>query len=255
MPPRATAGSPHYRIVDASREQVVHPYARGLAQYSVGRTWKEADFRITFGKMGSQPVDLVNLTVKNLEGLGTRCEEFLFVERRAHRQTALMMMMDDFPPHFALLDAYDTAGDGMLGMMGCPRPRTPQRIYAGADALAVDQVAARHMGLKDPRASTILRAACHWFGDPAGRVEVVGTNEPLAGWRGPYANEFRSLLSILSYPVYQFGSGRGKLFVPEMDEKAFAPIGRVGPLVRLGRRALQAFLGLRHSTRQPRQPR
>ena len=43
--------SPSYRLVDLSAEQVEHAYRRGLAQGTVGRTWKEADFRISFGKM------------------------------------------------------------------------------------------------------------------------------------------------------------------------------------------------------------
>ena len=78
-----------------------------------------------------------------------------------------MMLLDAFPPDFALLDAYDSAADGLVGVMGCPRPKVPQRLYAAADALALDMVAARHMGVRDPRQSSILRAACHWFGDPA----------------------------------------------------------------------------------------
>jgi hypothetical protein len=118
--------SPHYRLVDASEEQVAHTYRRGMAQYTVARTWKEADFRISFGKMRSHPVDLAVLTVGNLEWLGARCDEFLFVERQAQRQTATMMLLDDFPPHFALLDAYECVPDGLLGVMGSPRPRSPR---------------------------------------------------------------------------------------------------------------------------------
>jgi hypothetical protein len=46
--------------------------------------------------------------------------------------------------------------------------------------------------------------------------------------------------------VYQFGSGRGTLFVPEMDEQAFPPLAPPGGLLRLGRRAIQTAFGLRH---------
>jgi uncharacterized protein (DUF362 family) len=232
--------------VDASEEQVGHAYGRGMAQYTVARTWKEADFRISFGKMRSHPVDLAVLTVGNLEWLGARCDEFLFVERQAQRQTALMMLIDAFPPHFALLDAYECVPDGLLGVMGSPRPKAPRRLYAGADALAVDLTAARHLGVQDPDDVPTLRAARHWFGDVAGRIEVVGVDEPIADWRSPYHNELSTLLSLLAYPVYEFGSGRGALFVPEMDTRAFPPLGRESGLLRLGRRGLQTFLGLRH---------
>jgi uncharacterized protein (DUF362 family) len=238
--------SPAFRVVDLSEEQVPHAYERGLAQYTVGRTWKEADFRINFGKMRSHASEQVYLTVGTLDSLGARVEEFLFVERQAHRDTAIMMLLSDFPPHFVLLDAYDSAGDGLLGMMGCPQPPAPRRLYAGHDALALDMVAARHMGLRDPRASNVLRTACHWFGDPTPQTEVIGADLPLPRWRGPYANEWTALLSLLAYPVYQFASGRGALFVPEMDQEAFPPLVREGLGLRFGRRALQTLLGLRH---------
>ena len=238
--------SASYRLVDLSSEQVDHTYRRGLAQGTVGRTWKEADFRISFGKMRSHPVELAYLCVGNIEWIGARCDTFLFPERQARRETAIMMLLDEFPPHFALLDAYDSAADGLVGVMGCPHPKAPRRLYASSDALALDIVAARHMGVRAFRESSMLRAASHWFGDPSGRIEVVGVDEPLADWRGPYHNDLSALLSIVSLPVYVWGSGRGTLFVPEMDEQAFAPLHPEGTSLRIGRRSMQWLLGLRH---------
>jgi uncharacterized protein (DUF362 family) len=238
--------SPHYRLVDLSEEQVAHVYSRGMAQYTVGRTWKEADFRITFAKMRSHSVDMVYLSLGNVEALGARHDEFIFADRQAHRDTALMMLLDDFPPHFALVDGYDTAADGLAGMMGCPRPKVPRRIYASSDALAVDLVVARHLGLKEPGGASQIRAACHWFGDPTSTTRLIGPDEPVPGWRGPYANELWALLSFFAYPAYEHGSGRGALFVPEMDEGAFPPLHRPGWGLRVARRFLRTLLGLRH---------
>ena len=231
-------------IIDASTDQVPHAYFRGMAQNTISRSWKEADFRISFGKMRSHPIEMAYLTIGNLEWMGGRCDEFLFVERQAHRETALMMLLDGFPPDFVLLDAYDQASDGLVGVMGCPRPPAPRRVYAGEDALAVDLVAARHMGVREPEQTNILRAACHWFGDPRERLELVGTNTNLPRWRGPYETEFSTLLSFVAYPVYVFGSGRGSLFVPEMDEQAFPPLRRVSFFERVLRAALRRLLGL-----------
>lgn len=238
--------SPDYRLVDLSAEQVPHTYGRGLAQYTIGATWRDADFRISFGKMRSHAVEMVHLTLGNVEWLGGRCDEFIFYERQAHRETAVMMLLDDFPPHFALLDGYDSAADGLMGVMGCPRPPAPRRFYAGADALAVDLVAARHLGLDQPQQSRILQTACHWFGDPSDRIQVIGPDVPVPGWRSPYHTELTTLLSFFAYPVYQFGSGRGALFVPQMDEHAFPPLHPPGTGVRLARRCLQILLGLDH---------
>jgi uncharacterized protein (DUF362 family) len=231
-------------IVDGSSDQVEHTYFRGMAQNTISRSWKEADFRISFGKMRSHPIEMAYLTIGNLEWMGGRCDEFLFVERQVHRETALMMLLDAFAPDFVLLDAYDEAADGLIGVMGCPRPQAPRRVYAGEDALSVDLVASRHMGVAKPEQTNILRAACHWFGDPQERIEVVGTDEKLKDWRGPYETEFSTLLSFVAYPVYVFGSGRGSLFVPEVDEEAFPPIKRVSFVHRAMRSALRRLLGL-----------
>ncbi len=67
----------------------------------------------------------------------------------------------------------------------------------------------------------------------------------MAGWRGPYHSEFSALLSLLAFPVYVLGSGRGSLFVPEMDEQAFPPLAPAGLFLRLGRGAVRRLLGLR----------
>jgi uncharacterized protein (DUF362 family) len=233
-----------FSIVDGSSDQVSHTYFRGMAQDTISRAWKEADFRISFGKMRSHPIELAYLTIGNLEWMGGRCDEFLFVERQAHRETALMMLLDAFPPDFALLDAYEQASDGLVGIMGCPHPPSPKRLYAGEDALSVDLVAARHMGVREPHRCVILRTACHWFGDPSSRIEVVGTDEAVKNWRGPYHTDFSTLLSFVAHPVYVFGSGRGSLFVPEMDTAAFPPLEPESLVCRAARAGLRRLLGL-----------
>jgi uncharacterized protein (DUF362 family) len=246
-----TCGLP---VVDGSNDQVPHSYFRGMAQNTISRTWKEADFRISFGKMRSHPIEMAYLTIGNLEWMGGRCDEFLFVERQAHRETALMMLLDGFPPDFVFLDAYDQGSDGLVGVMGCPQPPAPRRVYAGEDALSVDLVAARHMGVREPEQTNILRAACHWFGDPREHIEIAGTNEHLREWRGPYETEFSTMLSFVAYPVYVFGSGRGSLFVPEMDETAFPALRHVSLFRSVLRGTLRRLLGLHFPRTKPQPP-
>jgi uncharacterized protein (DUF362 family) len=235
--------SPFYRIVDTTEEQIAHEYFRGMAVYGVGKTWKEADLRITFGKLRSHPSHIAYLALGNVEGVGARCHDFIFTERQAHRLTAIMMLLDEFPPHFALLDAYDSAADGLIGVMGCSKPRRPRRLYASADALSLDTVVLRHIGVDNPRDSDIVNAACHWFGSTAGPPEVRGADEPVA-WHGPYDDELSAFLSLMSFPVYVLASGRGALFVPAMDKNAFPPVGREGLALRFCRRTAQLVLGL-----------
>ena len=237
--------SPHFRLVDASADRVAHQYTRGMAQSTIARTWKEADVRISFGKVRSHPVDHALLAIANLEGLGTRTDEYIFFDRQASRATSLMMLLDEFPPHFALLDAYETAPDGLVGMMGCRRPKQPLRIYAGSDALAVDMIAARHIGIHNPRESSLLDAAQHWFGGWSENIEVVGTDESIADWRGPYSNELWAMMSFFALPMYVFGSGRGLRFVPEVDAEAFPPLVPESWFLKFRRRNIRALLGLR----------
>jgi hypothetical protein len=155
-----------------------------------------------------------------------------------------MMLLEEFPPHFAILDGFENAPDGLVGVMGCRKPKHLHRFYAGADALAVDTVALRHLGVKRPHESSILRMAGHWFGGCSDDIEIRGEDSPVDDWRGPQSNELRALLSIMAYPVYVMGSGRGALFVPEMDEEAFPMIEPEGLFLKLKRRAVRRLLGL-----------
>ena len=109
----------------------------------------------------------------------------------------------------------------------------------------MDIVAASHIGLPQPRTGNFLRAAIHWFGDPSASTEVIGCNEPIAEWKGPYHNDISGLLSLIAYPVYQFGSGRGSLFLPDMDEEAFPFLRRAGLFTRMVRRTIRTVLGFR----------
>ena len=154
------------------------------------------------------------------------------------------MPLTEFPPDFALIDGYASAADGLVGIIACPRFPKPRRLYAGADALAVDMVATRHMGLANPRASVVLDSACHWFGDPTDAIEVIGTDEPVSPWRSPYVNGWTSFLSLLANPVYQFASTRGETFLPPMDAEAFPPKNAASSIVRVERALLRKLLGM-----------
>jgi len=233
-----------YRVVDLTDDQAPHRYAFGLAQDTIARSWREADVRVVLVKLRSHPTDFSHLCLGGMQGVGARLEDYLFGERQAERTTALFMPLVEFPAHLALIEGYERAADGMLGVIACPDPPAPRRLYAAEDALAADLVATRHMGAPDPRRIGFYRAACQWFGDPLPRTEVRGPDRPIAGWRTPYDGGFRSLLSHLSYPVYRSCGGRGAAFVPPMDERAFPPRGRTSLALRLQRRLVRRLLGL-----------
>lgn len=236
--------SDYYQLVDTGEEQIAYDFQRGFCQRSISQTWKDADVRISFSKLRSHPTAAVHLTIGNIDALGTRCDEFVFLERQAQLGTAIIMIADSFPPHFAVLDAYENVPHGVAGIMGCKNPLTPRRFYAARDALALDAVAAKHVGIKDPQLSGILQTACQWFGNPLPKTQVIGEDKPIEDWKGPFVDEVSTALSLVAYPVYELASGRGSLFIPEMDALAFPFFKREGPLLFSVRRALRTIVGL-----------
>ncbi|MBA3697513.1 MAG: DUF362 domain-containing protein [Planctomycetes bacterium] len=235
------------RLVDIAADQVPHRHGRGMGQGSIARTWKDADLRISFGKLRSHPIDDAMLTLSNLEWLGASHDDLLFAERQAHRQNATVMQIVEFPPHLALLDAVSAVPDGVVGMMGTRRALHPGRLYVGGDALAVDVVAARHLGIADPQTVLHLRTACTWLGVTRPQVAVHGCDTLLAGWRGPRHSGWSAFLCLLAFPLYVLASGRGTVFVPAMDEGRFPPTRPVGLVLRSVRRIVRRILGLRPS--------
>lgn len=215
--------SPHYRVEDAQASQAEHTYRRGYAQRTISRLWREADVRLVLGKVRSNPSWLAHLSLNTVESIGRRIEELLFHDREADLTNALMMLLDELPPHLSILDATHHVPGGVTGILGDRRPAHPGRLYAAVDPLSLDLVVARHMGLTEFPRFGAISAAMDWFDDPRARIVVDGPDSPLRGFVSPHRNDFAVLLTALSYPVYVAGRDRGSWWVPEMDPTAFPP--------------------------------
>ncbi|MDQ3338204.1 MAG: alpha/beta fold hydrolase [Myxococcota bacterium] len=211
-------------IVDAQDDQVPHVYTRGLGVETISRTWRDADVRILVGKLRSHPTSTALLALEAAEGLGARHDDLLFLERRAERETAVLMALDAAPPHLAVLDAWSDVPDGLMGVLGHDRPLQPRRIYAATDAVALDAIACRHIGAEPNRGGMLLDTAFDWFGDPRAQTVVDGPGTPIEGFRLPDHSTRTALLSALALPAFTFASGRGALFLPRFDDDAFPPL-------------------------------
>jgi pimeloyl-ACP methyl ester carboxylesterase/uncharacterized protein (DUF362 family) len=212
-----------HEVIDAGDEQVEHPYPRGMGLDTISKTWRDADVRVVLGKLRSHPTATALLSLEAAEGLGARVDDHLFADRRAERETAVLMALDALPPHAALLDASENVPDGLMGILGTDRPLAPGRIYGSTDAVALDAVACRHLGADPEREGTLLAHAFDWFGDPRSGTEVDGVDAPIAGFRLPDHSGRTALLAALALPVFTHASRRGELFLPEFDERAFPP--------------------------------
>jgi uncharacterized protein (DUF362 family) len=239
-------GSPAYRIVDVGEDLRPFEFERGFVQRAISGTWLDADLRIVMPKLRTDPTEFAHLSLSTLEGMTGAIDVSFYAKRQTDFRSATMMLLDVAPPDFAVIDGWAPVADGPFGVMGCRRPADVRHLYAGVDALAVDEVVLADLGINEPRRAPIVRRAHHWFGLPATMVTVNGERPPLhTELRGAHASRTLRALGTASYPVYVYLSNEGKLFVPQMDEAAFPPLS-VPPLpVRLVRRAAQLAFGLR----------
>jgi len=235
--------SERYRVVDIGADQVPFTFRRGTAQDTMSRTWRDADVRLVFAKMRTHPSMLVHLATHAVESLGRRIDELLFHDRQANLESGAMMMLDALPPDLVILDATHHVADGLTGILGDPTPSHPGRIYAACDPLAIDLVAARHMGIRRFPPGHALSVAFHWFDDPATQIAVDGPDTPIPGFNNPHRNDLTVLLSALAYPVYAFTGDRGNLWVPRMDPSAFPLERPETPMERIVRPLLRGIFG------------
>ena len=156
-----------------------------------------------------------------------------------------MMLLDVAPPDFAIVDGWSPVADGPFGVMACHRPAPVRHIYAGADALTVDEVVLADLGIADARRAPIVRQAYHWFGLEPAPTQVDGSRPDLnAELRGGHRSALLRGLGMISYPVYVYLSRDGVRFVPDMDTSSFPPLERVGLATRAVRWAAQQAFGL-----------
>jgi pimeloyl-ACP methyl ester carboxylesterase/uncharacterized protein (DUF362 family) len=211
-------------IVDAQEDQVPHEYTRGMGVATVSRAWRDAGVRILLGKLRGHPAASALLSLEAAEGIDARIDAHLFAERRAERETVVLMGLDAHPPTAALLDAFEDVPDGLMGILGSDRALHPRRIYGSRDPVALDVVVSEHIGTDPSRDQTLVTHALDWFGDPRGALRVDGPNTPIARFRLPNRSPRTAVLSALAMPVFRYASARGELFLPDFDEEAFPPL-------------------------------
>ena len=236
--------SNYYRVENASENLIQYNFSRGIGNYEISKTWKDADFRINFGKVRSHPIEMALLSINNLEWLTGNTSEFVFVDRIVDRFTTTSMLLEDFAPDYNIVEAYDHVPDGILGVMGSKMPIEPKRFYFGRDAIALDLVLAKHLQIHTLPQKSSLRNSIHWFGAENSKYEIVGEDSIIPQWKSPTKKMLWAFLSFLSSPVYVFLSNRGELFVPKMDSKEFTPKSKPGFFIAIFRHINRAMTNL-----------
>lgn len=147
-----------YRLADLGDEEVQFDYGSVLGQAPAGRSWLEADYRISFGKGKTHRACFYSGCLANLWGCVPGAESLA-----AHPAEICVLVADRQPVDFALLDVWQVG-----------------EIMAGESAFAVDWVAGEKMGL-EPALNPVMQEALHRWG----RIEISrrGNVSPWRPWR------------------------------------------------------------------------
>ena len=153
-----------YQVVDLSDEPVAFDYGSVLGKATAGRTWLEADYRITFAKAKPQPRCFFSGCLANLLGCLPEPDKLSHYAGPRHAfYECCVLVADRLPVSFAIMDASHA-----------------DELLASTSPFAVDWVAGEKMGL-DPGLNPVLHEALlRW-----GRVHLKrrGNVTPWDGWR------------------------------------------------------------------------
>ena len=172
-------GKAGYEVVDMTLDADEMRYLGSrLGNHPASRSWREADFRISFAKNKTHAYAYYTLTLKNIFGalpLANKFKEY-HCGRGIHETT--IEYLTAFPVEYGLVDAWLSA-DGPFGIFADPAPNETNTIIGGADLVAVDWIGASKMGI-DPMISPYMKLAVEAFGKP--EIHLIGDPNPYRPW-------------------------------------------------------------------------
>jgi uncharacterized protein (DUF362 family) len=182
-----------YRIVDLSDEQVAFDYGSVLGEATVGRTWLEADYRISFAKLKTRRRCFYSGCLANLYGCLPEPDKLTHYAGRGHEfYECCVLIADRLPVHFGLVDAWEGAD-----AHGDPLRHTGE-ILASDNVFALDWAVGEKMEL-DPQLNPVLQEALlRW-----GRIEITRRGNVTA-WQ-PWTNVWPATVVALDLlePLYR----------------------------------------------------
>jgi len=183
----------NYRVCDLTLEKEEHDYGGPLGRHYVGRTWRDADFRISFAKNKTHSFCYYTLTLKNIYGTLPLENKLLEYHKKKEFDWPTIETLKHFPVHFGFIDAFISA-DGPMGVVSDVKPNLTKTIIGGEKLVAVDWGGASKMGL-DPLKSRFMKIAVREFGNPEDKIELTGDNTPYKPWKnvGPFLADILAL--------------------------------------------------------------
>lgn len=168
----------NYEIVDLSLEAVPYHFGGEFGDDFVGKTWLDADYRISFAKNKTHPANRYTLALKNIFGVTTLEDKYLEYHKKKEWDAAVIEMYRAFSVHFGFIDAFISA-DQAFGFRGDKTAKKTKTIMGSANIIALDWVGALKMGL-EPMESRLMKKAVAEWGEPG--VEIFGNREVYEDW-------------------------------------------------------------------------
>jgi uncharacterized protein (DUF362 family) len=231
-----------YRIASMTEEKTPLDYGGLLGEHVVGKTWLDADYRISFAKNKTHWQCYYTACIKNVYGCLPEWDKMRFYHGTRHGKNiefsdATLEIVGRLPVHFGFLDAW-VSGDGLTGHVHDANPNHTRTILASENILALDWVAGEKMNLHPLDNVVIQKAVNKW-----GTVDIqrVGDMTPWPNWNNvrPY------VIKILDVLEEYYGLSRfmSRTMAAEQDPR-FKPVSRFHQFFDLAHKIILFFESL-----------
>lgn len=221
----------NYRIVDLSDEKEPFDYGSVMGRHFVGRTWRDADLRISFAKNKSHWQCFYTGCIKCVYGCLPEWDKMHHYHgRRREFYECAVLCADRFPVHFGFIDAW-VSGDGFSGHVRDADPNVTRTIFVSNNIFAIDWVMGEKMGV-DPSLNYVLQEGMYRWGTI--KIERRGNLTTWDPWKN--LRPFTIIALDAIEEAYHLSRFLSRSFASEMDER-FKPVARTQWLFGI----LQAF--------------
>ena len=191
-----------------------------LGQHFVGRSWRDADYRISFAKNKTHWQCFYTGCLKNIYGCLPAWDKMKHYHGKGREYyQCCILILDRFPVHFGFLDAW-VSGDGFSGHVRDAKPNPTHTIMASENIFALDWVVGEKIGV-NPALNYVVQEALHRWG--AIHITRVGN---LTEWR-PWTN-IRPFVVIAMDAIeeaYWLSRFFSRAFASQQDRR-FPPVRR-----------------------------
>jgi len=180
-----------YKIVDLTLEEKSYKYIFKNRQGkirkwkdTVGVTWRDADYRISFAKCKTHEHDWMTLSVKNIYG----CFPSTRKVKKYHMQKEVWIVTSrsiyNFPVHFAFVDGW-ISSDGFQGYK-IAQPQDTRILFGGENAVAVDMEIFKRAGLEYEQSKILKESVFQLYDGTYPSYQMIGDGTKLkdiCGWK------------------------------------------------------------------------